>query len=162
MFPDYLANTARVNLKYAKGLVVDLEDEQFCEQPGSIVNHPAWILAHMCSANETGLSLLAREPVMPEELAARYRRGSEPTAERSDYPSKEELLSYFERQTESLIAGVRELDPAQLQEPMTIERLKERFPHIGDGVVYLLTAHPAIHLGQLSAWRRAMGMGPIN
>jgi hypothetical protein len=37
--------------------------------------------------------------------------------------------------------------------------LQTFFPTIGDHIVYMITAHQVDHLGQLAAWRRAMGLG---
>ena len=41
---------------------------------------------------------------------------------------------------------------------MPNQEFRQIMPTIGDGLGYLLVAHEANHLGQLSAWRRAMGM----
>ncbi len=40
-------------------------------------------------------------------------------------------------------------------------RFKEMLPTIGATVNFLMNNHPMAHLGQVSAWRRAMGMGGV-
>ena len=37
-------------------------------------------------------------------------------------------------------------------------RMKELFPTIGAAVTFYLGGHVQMHLGQISAWRRAMGL----
>ena len=157
---DFLTTTIGMNLRYCKSLIADIADADFCKQTSGIVNHPAWTMGHLCAVNGTALGLLGRDSVMEEGLARRFGRGSVPEADRSSYPAKEEFWSLFEKQMQSLSEGVNGVDDSQLEAPMPLERLAARFPRVGDAVVYMTTAHPAIHLGQLSAWRRAMGMGP--
>jgi len=40
------------------------------------------------------------------------------------------------------------------------EGTRKYFPRIGDHVIYVMTAHEMDHLGQVAAWRRAMGLKP--
>ena len=49
---------------------------------------------------------------------------------------------------------------ATLATPHPHEGARKYFPTIGDHVVFLMTSHEMDHLGQLAAWRRAMGLGP--
>jgi len=39
--------------------------------------------------------------------------------------------------------------------------MKEMLPTVRDGVSFLLTGHLGVHLGQLSAWRRMVGLPPL-
>lgn len=47
---------------------------------------------------------------------------------------------------------------SELDSPLPDERYREVFPTLGHAVLHILTVHTAIHLGQISAWRRAMGL----
>jgi len=38
------------------------------------------------------------------------------------------------------------------------ERMRSRFATVGQMIYGLMTAHEATHLGQFSAWRRAIGL----
>jgi len=42
-----------------------------------------------------------------------------------------------------------------------IELVKAALPTVGDLLLHVMTAHPMLHLGQLSAWRRLMGLGSV-
>jgi hypothetical protein len=37
--------------------------------------------------------------------------------------------------------------------------MKEMFPHKGGLITFLCIGHMQMHLGQISAWRRIMGLG---
>ena len=39
--------------------------------------------------------------------------------------------------------------------------MKEGLPTIRDAVAFLLTGHLGVHLGQLSMWRRLLGLPPL-
>ena len=43
-----------------------------------------------------------------------------------------------------------------------IEGFRSRAPTIGDAANFLMNSHAMFHLGQLSAWRRAMGLASIS
>ncbi len=58
--------TWRRNGGYALRLVGDLSDDQFFAQPapGAVMNHPAWILAHLNLYPPVIAALLRRESVV--------------------------------------------------------------------------------------------------
>jgi hypothetical protein len=51
--------------------------------------------------------------------------------------------------------------PEQLAQPPTNPRAKEAFPTLQELVAFLLSGHVGVHLGQLSAWRRMIGLPPL-
>ena len=155
------------NLAYAKMLVEDLTDEQMTAVPGKgFENHPAFTLGHLVS----GMSLMViddieqvRQPgFMPEgwkELFLRRGPGDPrmPEEDVSLYPSKEELLAELERKhnmfKECLINF--SIDELLAEEEW---RFSKYMPTNMDSIIFMCVNHEAMHLGQLSAWRRAMGL----
>ena len=67
-----------------------------------------------------------------------------------------ELRAAHERTGQALANA----DAAKLAQPHPAEKARRYFPTLGDHVVYAMTAHEMDHLGQLAAWRRAMGLKP--
>jgi hypothetical protein len=51
--------------------------------------------------------------------------------------------------------------PEQLAQPTANPRMKDALPTAREAVAFLLTAHLAGHLGQLSSWRRMIGLPPL-
>ena len=154
-----------INLKFAKGLVADLTAEQMCQQPHGVVNHPAWSLGHLASASVGLLKALGHDASLPvgwgEDWAgALPGEGGIPSSDPSGFPSKDELVSTFESLHDRVTTAVKAADAATLATPYPHEGARKYFPTIGDHVVFLMTLHEMDHLGQLAAWRRAMGLGP--
>ncbi len=55
----------------------------------------------------------------------------------------------------------RVIQKQMLLDDVEKERFRKLMPTLGDGMTFLLTGHFWMHLGQLSAWRRACGMPPL-
>jgi hypothetical protein len=80
------------------------------------------------------------------------------TAIRADYPSKAELLTKFDEAHDLLQRAVVAATPEQLAKPSPHPRTKDKLPTIQDLVGFLLTGHFGVHLGQLTTWRRMIGL----
>ena len=155
---EHLLFTFKFNLGHLESLVEDLTDEQMVQQPHGVVNHPAWTLCHLASAaNHTGVAL-GLESTFPAEWEAAGKTGGEPSADASQYPSKDALLAELKKQHERVAEAVANADPAIFAKEYPDEGTRKYFPTIGDFVDYLLSAHEANHIGQVAAWRRAMGL----
>jgi uncharacterized damage-inducible protein DinB len=148
------------NLNVAKRLVGDLTAEQMCQQPHGVVNHPAWSLGHLASASVGLLKALGHDASLPAGWGEAFKTGGIPSSDPSGFPSKDELLSTLESLHDRVTTAVKASDSATLAMPHPHEGTRKHFPTIGDMVVFLMTSHEMDHLGQLAAWRRAMGLGP--
>ncbi len=148
----------RFNLSHIESLVKDLTDEQMVSQPHGVVNHPAWTLRHLASSSNFLAKTIGLEPTAPAEWEAPSPDGV-PSSDASQYPSKSELLAALGAQHERIAEAVANADPALFASD-SAEAMRSHFPKVGDIVEYMLTAHEATHIGQISAWRRAMGLKP--
>lgn len=147
------------NLDFANRLVGDLTSEQMCQQPYGVVNHPAWSLGHLASASVGLLKVLGHDASLPEKWGSVFKTGGIPSSDPSVYPPKDELLATLQSLHDRVAAAAKTVDAATLAAPHPHEGTRAYFPTIGDMVVFLMTSHEMDHLGQLSAWRRAMGLG---
>ncbi len=147
-----------MNLKRAERLVDDLTEEQMVAQPSGVINHPAWTLGHLGATSDALAGMLGLPSTFPDAWREACRMGSIPSGEAADYPGKAELLEQLRAQHQRVAAAVAAVDDERLQQP-TPPRLRERFPTIGDFATALMTMHEGHHLGQLAAWRRALGLG---
>ena len=147
-----------MNLKRAERLVDDLTDEQMVAQPSGVINHPAWTLGHLGATSDALAGMLGLPSTFPDAWREACRMGSIPSGEAADYPGKAELLEQLRAQHQRVAEAVAAVDDERLQQP-TPPRLRERFPTIGDFATALMTMHEGHHLGQLAAWRRALGLG---
>ena len=150
--------TYRFNLGHVESLVKDLTDDQMVSQPNGVVNHPAWTLRHLASSSNFLAKTLGLESTTPAEWDAPSPEGV-PSGDASQYPSKAELLAALKAQHERVAEAVANADPELLTKE-SAEEMRSYFPKVGDLVDYMLTAHEGTHIGQISAWRRAMGLKP--
>ncbi len=148
-------------LDYCRMLVTDIADERLAEQPLPHVNHPAWILGHLAFSAGRARGLLGVGNDFPAPWMALFGPNSKSSAVRGEYPGKEELLRAVEHNFERLRQQVAQATPDQLAQPSTNPYTKEALPTVGDGVAFLLTGHLGVHLGQLSMWRRMIGLPPM-
>lgn len=142
---------------FAHALVKDIDDADMARQPFEGANHPAWILGHIVVTTDGVLKIFGQAPTAPAEWTTLFGRGSTPTTNRTDYPSKEALLAALDAAFDRAAAAAAAATEEQIAGPHNVEMLRRGLPTKGDLVAMLLTTHVAQHLGQLSAWRRATG-----
>ncbi len=159
-----LTNEIKVNqflLQYCRMLTADIADERFAEQPLPGANHPAWILGHLAFSADIAVGLLGGEKTMPAEWVELFKPSSVMRTARADYASKDELLKVVERCFENARQLAANAAPEQLAAATENPRMKDALPTNRERLSFLLTGHLGVHLGQLSAWRRMVGMAPL-
>ena len=148
--------------EYAISLVADLDDQDMVSQPvpGVTMNHPAWVLSHLWAYAPVLTGILRNESI-EDPLNHRYGRTSRPEPDLAEYLPRAELIeSYimgYDAAAEALVAAPSE----HLASPTPITRWLDRFPTVAYLPAQFLLKHNALHLGQLSAWRRAGGRPPV-
>lgn len=156
---DHVLRTFGLNLMLAEMLVQDLTPEQMTQQPHGLINHPAWNLGHLVSSTHEVCKLTGIDSSLPDGWAGKFNAGAPPDPEPAKNPSKEELLAEL-RACHERVSQALPLDADTMTKPHPDEGTRQYFPTIGDHVVYMMTAHEMDHLGQVAAWRRAMGLKP--
>jgi len=149
---------------YAEGLVKDVDAGRFCEMPHPTMNHPAFVYGHLAMYPKKVAGLLGEPgavPDVPEGWEELFEPGAACEGEASKYPSKDELMQRFVADYEAASKLVAGTPDAAFAAEMPIERMRERFPTVGVGVNFLMNNHMMMHLGQISAWRRAVGLGSV-
>ena len=60
-----------------------------------------------------------------------------------------------EKAYQRIVDAVKAASPESLARDFPNPRLRATLPTVGMAMVHILTSHQGVHLGQLSAWRRA-------
>ena len=155
----YVLHVYTMNLGFAKRLVGDLSEDQMCAQPHGVVNHPAWSLGHLAVAADHLGKQLGLSSDLPGGWTDTFKTGGTPSPDKSLFPGKDELIRVLAQQHVRIAQVVTDADPALLARPHPNEKSRAHFPTVGDYAIFLMTAHEMDHLGQIAAWRRAMGLG---
>ena len=156
---QHILHVYTMNLGFAKKLVGDLSDDQMCAQPHGVVNHPAWSLGHLVVAADHLGTVLGLSSELPAGWQDTFKTGGTPSPDRSLFPAKEQILGVLAQQHVRIAQGLSDADAAALAAPHPNEKSRAHFPTVGDYAIFLMTAHEMDHLGQIAAWRRAMGLG---
>lgn len=161
---DYLADCLQVCLGYGNLLVADIPAGQFTTMPHPKMNHPAFILGHVTLTANGALEMLGRpeKAVTPDGYPALFEMGAECKAEAGLYPSKDDLVGLYVQQHEAALEALRQApdDLFQRENPAS-GRFKEMFPTVGGALNFLVNCHHMSHLGQISFWRRAVGLDSV-
>lgn len=140
--------------------VEDVPDARMTEQPGGIVNHPAWTLSHLNAYSALLLTMLGDAsvdaPTADAEMA-RYGYGTTPLPDPAAYATKRKLIDRYTERNARLAVVVAEKHSTYFPKPGPAQ-FQPHAPTIGHLAITLLVAHPPHHLGQLRLWRRAAGL----
>ncbi len=154
------------NLEYAHALVYDLTIEQMTMIPSSgLVNHPAFTLGHLITGSAGLAEDLGGVFGITDQWKALFLRTGPgdprlPETDVSLYPAKAELLKELNNQHEKVKYWLRKKTKDQLHETFQW-RFSKQMPTLLDLVLFMCINHEAMHLGQLAAWRRAMGLPSV-
>ncbi len=165
-----IAASARLGLGYAERLLSDVKPDQFARFAtiGDTViesNHPAFIYGHLSLyssrvISEVGGDASAFEPA--ENWIKVFSKDAKcvDDPDGSIYPSMDEV-------TAALLDGHRAAADALEAAPDDVfltananEAAKAKFPTTGAMLGFYVGGHFMLHMGQMSAWRRAVGLGP--
>lgn len=154
----------RKNVDWATRLVADLSEAQMVQQPPGLrpapMNHPAWVFSHLNVYLPIMVALLeGRDFDDPKNHP--YGMQSKPEVDRSLYPVKHELMETFAQGHERMAKILANASEATLEQPVHLARWKETMPKVGVALPYLLLVHENQHLGQISAWRRVLGLPSV-
>lgn len=165
-----LVPPARVTLLYAEGLLKDVTPAQFARCPmvnGKPLhaNHPAWVYGHLSVYAERMMALLGQPAGVtanPPGFMDMFKNGTECRDDPAGtiYPPMDRVVKhYFDGYRAVIDVLPRLAESAFTAENPAEGRFKEMFPTIGAAVAFLLAGHAMSHLGQVSTWRRCMGLG---
>jgi len=159
-------------LGIAQTLLNGVGPEIFARQPkgpdGAAIdcNHPAFVLGHLSIYPARVLQMLGHEPgeaTVPEGFQELFAAGvaCQDDPDGAIYPAMDRVVSFNDAAHQALLNGLTQASGEQLQGENPNQGMRERLglQTLGEGVLFLLTSHAQFHLGQISTWRRAMGLG---
>ena len=148
-------------LDYLREQVADVAATDIVAQPNGIMNHPAWVIGHLSHACQMLGGVIGVPEWLPNHWASRFGTGSVPVADVSLYETKGVALEILGDAQSRLTEAVSMLSDAQLDQAFPDQSYREVFPTIRHALTQVLVGHTANHIGQVSVWRRAMGLPPM-
>lgn len=148
------------NLEYLERLCADLDDTSAARQAAPGMNHPLWVLSHLNNYH-TVIAGVALGETFPDPKNAPFGMGSIPENPASPYKPLATLLADFRAGHQLVEKTLRAQDQSIWKRPVTLERWQQNMPTAEKALPYLMLVHENQHLGQLSAWRRALGLPSV-
>jgi hypothetical protein len=148
-------------LDFLREQVADVSASAMVAQPNGIGHHPAWVVGHLTFTCQLLGGVVGLPEWLPQGWAGRFGPGSKPSADAGLYETKDEALAILRDAQERISRAVEGLRDSRLDEPFPDPSYRDVFPTIRHALTQVLVGHTANHVGQLSVWRRAMGLPPM-
>ena len=151
----------RFSVGFLKSLLEGIDDDKRAYQPNPGMNHPAWIVGHLVSTMEFAAKLAGTVYQAPAGWNELFGMSSTPVDDAAKYPTLAVLVAELDKSVEAVAPALDTISDESLAAQMPDEGFRKMMPTVGDGLTFVLNGHIAMHVGQLSAWRRACGMPPL-
>ncbi len=148
-------------LDFLREQVADVAEADMVAQPNGIMNHPAWVIGHLTLTCQLLGRAIGLPEWLPNDWAKSFGTGSVPVTDASLYETKNNALAMLRDAESRITQAVHQLDDSHLDELFPDESYRVVFPTIRHAITQVLVGHTANHIGQLSVWRRAMGLPPM-
>ena len=168
-FGNTVGDSLTLSLGYAERLLTDVRPDQFgrfATADGRPVesNHGAFIYGHLGLYAPRILTDLGRTaPDIPEGFAANFSKDATcvDDADGSLFPKMEDITTFYFDGYRAALETLRSTDDDVFQQPNPLGGpMAEKFPTLGSMHNFYVGGHMMIHMGQMSAWRRMLGLGP--
>lgn len=169
-----LTSGATFTLGYAEALSKGIEPNVAARKPRSATpgapdglvdcNTPLFVYAHLGLYHARICELLqlpAPEGIRaPEGWEELFKAGApcHHDPEGTRYPAWNVVSEHYFRSAKLAIEAMAHAKDEQLIAITADETRRGRFPTVGSMINFLLLGHPMMHLGQVSTWRRCMGL----
>ena len=166
-FGQTIADSLTVTLGYSERLLKDVSADQFARFASNAdgpvnSNHPAFVYGHLSLYAPRIIADLGGDaPAIPDGFEAVFS----PDAQCQDdpdgtiYPSKDAVMEFYFKGYRAALEALPQAPDETLQLPNPNTGMAERFPTMASMHNFYVGGHVMIHMGQLSAWRRMMGLG---
>ena len=164
------AASAQLGLGYGERLLTGIAPEQFgrfARAGNSAIesNHPAFIFGHLslygCRIVEgAGLDATAVQPTDEFVKLFSHEAKCVDDPDGSIYPPMEQITAAFFNSHRAATDALNGAADEIFAKENPNEKMRGKFPTVGAMFGFYVGGHVMMHIGQLSAWRRAMGLGP--
>jgi hypothetical protein len=165
---NIIGDSLELCLGYSERLLKDVPAEKFARYAvvnGQVIesNHPAFAFGHLCLYGPRIFSQFGQAgPVAPDEFEAVFSKDAkcmdDPNA--NIYPAMTAVTKVYFDGYNAALKLLRSLPDSEFQVANPVGgRMTDLFPTLGSLHSFYCGGHMMMHLGQVSAWRRMMGLG---
>ncbi len=160
---ESIVQGAELMVGLANMLCEDIPDEKFAFKAIEGLAHPAFIMGHIAMYAEDVLDFAGRSDLAQhdEGWAALFGMGVSCASDAGLYPTKAEILKRLNERYGAALAEARKIPDEVLLSVNDSGKFEDRFSTKAGLLNFALNGHPMMHLGQISAWRRSIGLGSV-
>ncbi|TVP99349.1 MAG: DinB family protein [Planctomycetaceae bacterium] len=165
-----IADSARLGVAYAQRLLAGIPADRFARLAtvdGHAIesNHPAFIFGHLSLypsriVSELGADAATIEPSDEYVRWFDHRAACVDDPDGGIYPPMDEITERFFAAHALAIEVLQAADDSRFVVENPNEAMRAKFATIGSMHGFYVGGHLMLHIGQLSAWRRMIGLGP--
>lgn len=163
MLGPMIAAPSRALLGLGQALLNDVETSKAgCKPKGVDTNHPVFIYGHLSIYPDMVLGAIGREDLKDpksEQWHEHFMHGKDCKDGCKDYPTLAEVKAHWVERYETVINALADVDESIFANECPFEGLRKRCATLGEMVNFMLVMHTSFHLGQMSTWRRCVGLG---
>jgi hypothetical protein len=163
---------AKISRRYAESLLSGIDPGWAATLPrgprGEVINtnHPVFVYGHLAIYPARMLAMLGRADdslTLPAHAASLFQAGQpcRDDPQCTIYPPLPVLSNLLLHATDAVLDALADTPESILAKPHPNEQSRGRLPTIGAAITFYLTGHTMSHLGQVSAWRRCMGLPSV-
>lgn len=161
---NILVPQVRFSLAYSDLLLKGIPASDFARLAKGIeTNHPAFVFGHLSLYPDRLFEQIGRSDlVSPDTRYADLFSPGKPCLDDPTgtiYPPMNDIVERFRSRYTSLLGPLGETPDDVFQRPNPSERMRDRLPTLAAMASFYVSGHVLVHLGQVSAWRRIMGLG---
>jgi len=158
---EVLFNQFQMGQMLIEQFTADLSQEEFFKIPAEGANHPAWILGHIATSEDSMANDVIGKPKrLPESIHELFKMGTTSQSDASKYPTRDELIDMFKNSRANAVEALSTFDDAKWNDPSPEGWNKEFFPTISS-VWSMMGIHQFWHIGQLTVCRAALKKKPV-
>jgi uncharacterized damage-inducible protein DinB len=152
-----LANMYEFSFGAIKRNLDDVTNEESLVQPPGAGNCLNWVLGHIVVARNMVLSLAGGTPLVGDEVAAHYRRGSDPLKAGDKVPDIGTLRGLLSDTQQQLVPALAALSDEALAQPVPEQMRRPPLTGSVADALIRLHYHEGYHNGQMGLLRRLAG-----
>jgi len=151
-----LETVQRMSLRCIEG---DYSVEQLTFHVGHSKSNIVWLVGHLATSYDRVVNPgLGVKPSLPDDLAAKFSFGVEPSDIPADYPPFDQLLAHLQRRMEIALSALDEMTDEAVHKPLPEGSMAATMFKSLERLIAGTMFHLSYHTGQISMLRRAQGM----
>ena len=152
----------KFNLFLLEKMTEDISDSELSQQTAPGTNPPIWILGHLAVSTDYASKTLGIPTACPKAWHVDFGPGSTPLKMHDPAPTKDQLMEAIRSGHQRVTDAARNVTAEHLAAPHPVALLRgSPVETVGDLITHLMNTHEAMHIGQLSMWRRLTGRKPL-